>query len=187
MPHHHRSTRWVQIATVVVSLLLPTAATMAAKPALQACRVEGIPNEVQCGTVQRPLDPARPNGPQIDVHYLVVPAMARNKQPDAVLLLAGGPGQSAISVAPSVMSRLGRLNNRRDLVFIDQRGTGQSAPLQCADESHLPIQEALDPAAQLKRLRQCKESLEKLPYGDLRFYTTTLAMQDLKRCVCNRA
>ncbi|MFZ1607756.1 MAG: hypothetical protein WAT63_10855, partial [Rhodoferax sp.] len=60
MPHHHRSTRWVQIATVVVSLLLPTAATMAAKPALQACRVEGIPNEVQCGTVQRPLDPARP-------------------------------------------------------------------------------------------------------------------------------
>ena len=180
MPHHYPSPLRVRIVMAMASLLLPTAATMAAKPALQACRVEGIPNEVQCGTVQRPLDPARPNGPQIDVHYLVVPAMARNKQPDAVLLLAGGPGQSAISVAPSVMSRLGRLNNRRDLVFIDQRGTGQSAPLQCADESHLPIQEALDPAAQLKRLRQCKESLEKLPYGDLRFYTTTLAMQDFE-------
>ena len=101
--------------------------------ATHACRVEGMPNELLCGVVKRPLDPAHPEGVQIDVHYLVVPAMARNKQTDPVLTLAGGPGQSAIGVAPAVMSRLTRLNNRRDLVFIDQRGTGKSAPLQCAD------------------------------------------------------
>jgi pimeloyl-ACP methyl ester carboxylesterase len=148
--------------------------------ATHACRVEGLPNEVQCGSVQRPLDPARPNGPQIEVHYLVVPAMARNKQPDAVLLLAGGPGQSAIDVAPTLMQRLSRLNNRRDLVFIDQRGTGLSAPLQCADESQLSLQQSIDPVQQLQRMRQCQETLAKLPYGDLRFFTTTLAMQDFE-------
>ena len=38
----------------------------------------------------------------IDVHYVVVPAMARRKLPDPVFLLAGGPGQSAIELAPAV-------------------------------------------------------------------------------------
>ncbi|WP_271007725.1 alpha/beta hydrolase [Paucibacter sp. B51] len=145
-----------------------------------ACRIEGMPNEMQCGSVMRPLDPAKPQGTQIEIHYLVVPAMARNKQPDPVLMLAGGPGQSAIAVAPRVLGVLKRLNNRRDLVFIDQRGTGKSAPLQCADDSKLPIAEALDPQAQERRLRDCQESLSRLPHGDLRRYTTTIAMQDFE-------
>ncbi len=157
---------------------MPAVATNGTQTPTHPCRVEGMPNELQCGVVRRPLDPARLDGPMIDVHFLVVPAMARNKQPDAVLLLAGGPGQSAMDVAPAVMSQLARLNNRRDLVFIDQRGTGRSAPLQCADESRLPVSQAIDPQQQLDRVRQCGEALAKLPYGDMRFFTTTLAMQD---------
>ena len=150
---------------------------------LKPCRIDGIPNELQCGSLQRPLDPARPDGVKIDVHYLVVPALARNKQPDAVLLLAGGPGQSAIKVASRILPRLSRLNNRRDLVFIDQRGTGRSAPLECPDDSKLPITEQLDSAAQLRRIEACRAGLEKLPYGQqggLRFFTTTIAMQDME-------
>jgi len=147
-------------------------------PALTPCRVKGMPNELLCGSVRRPLDPAHAGGVQIEVQYLVVPAMARNKQPDPVLMLAGGPGQSAISVAPAVLNRLGRLNNRRDLVFIDQRGTGQSAPLQCEDESRLTLAQSMDMAAQLSRLQSCRETLQKLPYGDMRFFTTSIAMQD---------
>jgi pimeloyl-ACP methyl ester carboxylesterase len=155
---------------------------MAAAP-LKPCRIEGIPNELQCGSLQRPLDPARPDGVKIAIHYLVVPAMARNKQPDAVLMLAGGPGQSAIKVAPRVLQRLSRLNNRRDLVFVDQRGTGLSAPLECPDDSKLPITEQLDTAAQMRRLEACRATLETLPYGrdgGLRFFTTTIAMQDME-------
>ncbi len=144
------------------------------------CRVEGMPNELQCGAIKRPLNPAEPDGTQISVHFLVVPAMARNKQPDPVLMLAGGPGQSAIAVAPMVMSRLARLNNRRDIVFIDQRGTGKSAPLQCADERILPTAEALDAKAQFNRLETCRQDLAKLAHGDLRFYSTTIAMQDFE-------
>jgi pimeloyl-ACP methyl ester carboxylesterase len=106
--------------------------------------------------------------------------MARNKQSDPVLMLAGGPGQSAIALAPAVLSRLSRLNNRRDLVFIDQRGTGKSAPLQCPDDSKLPVAQALDTAGQLQRLQACREGLGKLPHGDMRFYSTTIAMQDFE-------
>lgn len=149
-----------------------------AAPALTACRVEGMPTELQCGVVQRPLDPARPDGVKIDVHYLVVPALARNKQADPVLMLAGGPGQSAIAVAPAVLPRLSRLNNRRDLVFIDQRGTGKSAPLQCDDDRKLPLAQAMDYQRQMARIQACKVQLMKLPYGDLRVFTTTIAMQD---------
>ncbi len=176
-----RVARGLMLAIWSFALLAPLAmAAPTAATATHACRVDGLPNEVQCGEVQRPLDPAQPGGVQITVHYLVVPAMARNKQPDLVLLLAGGPGQSAIGVAPLVLPRFARLNNRRDLVFIDQRGTGQSAPLLCADERNLPIAQALDVAAQLQRLDQCRLQLAQLPYGDMRFYSTTIAMQDIE-------
>ena len=133
--------------------------------------------------MQRPLNPAQPKGAMVDIHFVVVPAAARNKLSDAVLLLTGGPGQSAIDVAASVMPIVGRLNNRRDLVFIDQRGTGRSAPLFCADESQLSLSDSFNTARQVQRLRQCADDLRQLPHGKddgLRFYTTTIAMQDME-------
>ncbi len=153
-----------------------------AAPAIAAepCRVTGLPHEVLCGSVTRALNPAQPDSTRIEVHYVVVPALARRKLPDPVFLLAGGPGQSAISLASSVMPLFARLNNRRDIVFVDQRGTGRSAPLVCDDPQRLPVAEQADPQRQLALLRQCREALARLPYGDLRFFTTELAMQDLE-------
>ncbi|MBV8122602.1 MAG: alpha/beta fold hydrolase [Burkholderiaceae bacterium] len=149
------------------------------KPPTHACRIPGVATELQCGTLKRALDPAHAAGVQIDIHYLVVPARSRNKAGDPVLLLAGGPGQSAIALAPQTMNMLHRLNNRRDLIFIDQRGTGDSAPLDCPDEAEQPLSQRLDEAAQLQTLKTCRDALQKLPYGDLRFFTTAIAMQDM--------
>ena len=179
MASSRKRRQFLKLAVPVALLMGLLMASAAQASTTTPCRIDGLANEVQCGLVKRPLDPARPTGVQIDVHFVVVPAMARNKQPDAVLLLAGGPGQSAISVAAGVLPRLSRLNNRRDLVFVDQRGTGKSAPLECPDESKLPVAEALDADKQLARLQACQTQLMKLPYGDLRFFTTTLAMQDM--------
>ncbi|MBV8500160.1 MAG: alpha/beta hydrolase [Paucibacter sp.] len=146
---------------------------------LKACRVPGMETEVQCGSVQRPLDPAKPQGTQIEIHYIVVPAMARNKQPDPVLFIAGGPGQSSINIASVVMDRLARLNNRRDLVFVDQRGTGLSAPLQCPDEDRESLAKTMGRNRQFEVFDACRQALQSLPYGDLRMFTTTIAMQDM--------
>jgi pimeloyl-ACP methyl ester carboxylesterase len=133
--------------------------------------------------VQRPLDPAQPDGRQIRVHYVVVPAMARRKLPDPVLLLAGGPGQSAIKLAPAVLPLFSRLNNRRDIVFVDQRGTGRSAPLDCDPPKQQSLADQLDSERQRALLRACRDELAKLPHvqgmDGLRFFTTTLAMQDV--------
>lgn len=147
------------------------------------CRVPGVAYEVRCGVVQRPLDPAQPRGPMIDIHYVLVPAVARRRLPDPVFLLAGGPGQSAIALAPTVLPLWTRLNNRRDIVFVDQRGTGRSTPLACDDHRHAPLSEPAGVDAQVARLRACLTRLARTAPlrsdDDLRFFTTTVAMQDL--------
>jgi pimeloyl-ACP methyl ester carboxylesterase len=99
--------------------------------ALEPCRLQGIEREVFCGRVARAEDPDAPGGRSIDIRFAVVPAVARNKLPDPVFVLAGGPGQAGTRIARQLMPVLAELNARRDLVFIDQRGTGGSNALEC--------------------------------------------------------
>lgn len=177
------SLRSRRAGTLCALLITAAACSPAIAQSTHECRVAGIRNSVRCGEVQRLLDPARPNGPRIAVHFVVVPAMARRKLPDPVFLLAGGPGQSAIAVAPNLLPLFSRLNNRRDIVFVDQRGTGESAPLECVDPQRESLADQSGPDRQIELLMACKAALSKLPYirseSDLRFFTTTLAMQDL--------
>ncbi len=168
-------------AFFVAALLAPLAAAAAGDlPAgLSTCRLAGVEHEAWCGSVERPLDPAQPAGRQIQVHFAVLPALARNRKPDPVFFFAGGPGQSAIALAGPVGRLLGRFSNRRDIVLVDQRGTGRSAPLACDDEDpRRPLAEAVDPERQLAQLQECRRRLAALPHGDLAQYTTTIAMQD---------
>lgn len=160
---------------LLIAALAPPA--QAAEPA--ACRLRGVEHEALCGVVRRALDPARPQGPQIDVHYAVLPALARNKKPDPVFFFVGGPGQSAIELAPQIATLLGRFTNRRDIVLVDQRGTGKSASLACEpDDPAQPLAEQFDLKRQRERQSACLERLKALPHGDLRFYTTPIAMAD---------
>ena len=167
----------------MLAALLAHCGPASAEPTLSDCRLPGLSHSVQCGVVQRPLDPARPAGAQIDVHYVVVPAKARRKLPDPVFLLAGGPGQSAIDIAPTTLPLFSRLNNRRDIVYVDQRGTGRSAPLACPDTRREPLAAQADPNRHFEQLMACQAALLKLPYlhapADLGLFTTTIAMQDL--------
>lgn len=155
-------------------------AAEAAGAGLTECRLPGLAHAVLCGVVQRPL--ATAGGAEISIHYVVVPALARRKLPDPVFLLAGGPGQSAIGAAPQLLALFGRLNNRRDIVFVDQRGTGRSAPLNCPERAASDPAEA-DVDQQFAQLMACQAALLKLPYihtpADLGNFTTTLAMHDL--------
>jgi len=179
-----RPARWLAAAVVALSLGAgAVAASRDSAGALADCHVAGIRNGVLCGSLARPLDPAHPEQAQITVRYVVVPAMARRKFADPVFLLAGGPGQSAIAVAAMTMPLFSRLNNRRDIVFVDQRGTGGSAPLQCQDPEHETLAEQSDPDRQFRLAMECKAALLKLPYigkeADLGLFTTAIAVQDL--------
>ena len=71
-----------------------------------------------------------------------------------------------------------KIRQERDIVFLDQRGTGESNPLTCnlfADDNDLrPYFEDMFP---VKEVRACREQLEKV--ADLKQYTTNIAVEDL--------
>lgn len=168
------------LALVLLGAVQTTPAAAAeTRPGLSPCRLPGVEHDAWCGVVQRPLNPTQPQGTQIAVHYAVLPALSRNRKPDPVFFFAGGPGQSAIDLAGPVSAMLQRLSNRRDIVLVDQRGTGRSAPLKCADEAPTqPLAESVGTAALLTRLAACRSQLQAQPHGDLRHYATWVAMQD---------
>ena len=152
-------------------------APVQAKELLSNCRVGGFAQEVRCGVIERPLNPDQPQGKRIAIHFIVLPAQDKNKDLDPIFLLAGGPGQSAIKVASWMQVVFDKLQRKHDLVFVDQRGTGQSAPLECPENEG--TQGIGDADYGVRQMLKCKARLEKLPWGDLRFYTTSIAMQDL--------
>jgi pimeloyl-ACP methyl ester carboxylesterase len=115
----------------------------------------------------------------IGLNIIVMPARARNPMPDPIFFLAGGPGQGAARIARAGEDALMRaLSRERDLVFIDQRGTGDSHLLQCPTASNPPalqssFRDIFDPAM----VRACRQRLEQS--ADLELYTTSIAMSDV--------
>jgi pimeloyl-ACP methyl ester carboxylesterase len=170
------------LAGLVLSAALAQPGRAVAQPVpLQSCRLPGVEHDAACGRITRPLDPAAPTGRQIEIHFAVLPALARNKRPDPVWVFAGGPGQSAIDLAGSWARLLARVSNRRDIVLVDQRGTGRSAALHCPEVPlGAPLAGTLPRAAQLSRIEACREALMRLPHGDLRHYATWVAVQDVE-------
>ena len=102
---------------------LPAGAQIAFKPC-------GDSNDFACGHVTVPLDPtgAMPGTLTLAVRrHRAAVGEAR----DAIVALAGGPGQPAIPFAESFAQTLGPIASTRDLIVFDQRGIGLSQPLSC--------------------------------------------------------
>jgi pimeloyl-ACP methyl ester carboxylesterase len=143
-----------------------------------SCRLKGIEIAVRCTTVTVPEDRAHPEGRQIALHVAVVPALARRPEPDAIFVLAGGPGQSATDVAGLVFPLFSKPNREHDLVFVDQRGTGDSHLLSCQPETaRVGLADAFDADDLDARIGRCAARLMK--DADLTKYTTSIAMRDL--------
>lgn len=168
----------LMVRTAFLALLLSTAAK-AQGPALglEPCdlTLPGTPltAKAECGTLEVPEDPARPDGRRIGLNVARVPASGRSAAPDPVFLFAGGPGQAATEAWLLVAGALQKVNEDRDIVLIDQRGTGKSNPLKCPE---IDVEESLSTDwDQLRELtRECLDGID----GDPRFYTTTIGMQD---------
>ena len=93
-----------------------------------------IDEDAICELITVPLDYDAPNGATIDLRLITLPATSRNPAADPMVFLAGGPGQSAIQAAPFWLRSHRALRSDRTFIFLDQRGTGGSASLACADD-----------------------------------------------------
>jgi pimeloyl-ACP methyl ester carboxylesterase len=144
--------------------------------ALTSCRLPGVEALAQCGSLPVWEDRAAKSGRRIEINVAVVPARLRAKERDPILVFAGGPGQGAVSLAAQVMPLFTRLNDTRDILFVDQRGTGASNPLDCDDDEAQPLQALFEDALPERLVRSCLEQLD----ADPRQYVTTVAMADLE-------
>ena len=144
--------------------------------AMQPCRLPGVEAAARCGTLEVWEDREARQGRKIELNIAVVPARLRAREPDPIVILAGGPGQGAVSLASQVMPLFTRLNDSRDIVFLDQRGTGDSNPLDCEDDEPQSMQALFEDSMPERLVRKCLEQLD----ADPRLYVTPLAIADLE-------
>ncbi|HET7435241.1 MAG TPA: alpha/beta fold hydrolase [Thermoanaerobaculia bacterium] len=156
--------------TLLLLLCLAACATTP-RPTLTQCTVPGVDRVAVCGTIDVPEDRAHPQGRHIALNVAIVKAR-ENTAADPLVLLAGGPGQGAVETARAVVPELEPLLAHRDLVLIDQRGTGKSNPLTCAGGF------ALVEPSRKDDLARCVDELQRK--SDLRQYTTDVAAEDLR-------
>jgi pimeloyl-ACP methyl ester carboxylesterase len=143
---------------------------------LAACRLPGVDTPAQCGTYDVWENRDTRTGRRISLSLAVVPARLRAKEQDPIVIFAGGPGQGAVALAAQVMPLFTRLNDSRDVVFLDQRGTGDSNPLDCEDEEEQPLQALFEDALPEKLVVRCLAQLD----ADPTQYVTTIAIEDLE-------
>lgn len=178
-------TRTLRFPSVVLAALLPVlvvpahAARTLGRLSFEPCTLAaaGMPVNVaaQCSSLEVPEDRTRPDGKRIRLAVAWIPTDAKQPQPDPVVMLAGGPGQSALESFPSVAFAFGEILRHRSVVLVDQRGTGRSNLLACPPPDDVKAAED-DPAAARKAAADC---LGELP-GDPRAYTTSAAVEDLE-------
>jgi pimeloyl-ACP methyl ester carboxylesterase len=143
---------------------------------LHECRLPNLSSLAQCGEIEVPEDRSKPEGRKIRLFAAVLPASTLSPAPDPLLILAGGPGQPASTLAPFA-SRLNEVRRNRDIVLIDQRGTGRSSPLDCA--AFKPRDDDALETDPVPRARLCAEQL-RTQGVDAAQYTTTAWIDDLE-------
>ena len=142
---------------------------------LQTCRLEGVSFALSCTEIEVFENRESREGRKLKLKVAVAPALAPQPAADPIFILAGGPGQAATDVAGMLMPAFERLRRNRDLVFVDQRGTGGSHPLHCLEDQPLDIQTQVEMEVDPKAFQECLDGYD----ADVRHYGTTVAMADL--------
>ena len=150
-------------------------------PTLSPCRLEHPQKlsvvSADCGVLTVLENPLKSTGRQIGLAFARVPAINRRKQPDPLFVIAGGPGMAATTFYAMTAPVFARIHRDRDIVLLDQRGTGGSNPLNCPDEGATNSEVSND--AIVAEARRCLERLT--TKADVSQYTTSLAVSDLER------
>jgi pimeloyl-ACP methyl ester carboxylesterase len=144
---------------------------------LEPCGFSSVTKDAGCAKYEVFEDRAAKTGRKIALNIVILPALSAKPAPDPLFVFAGGPGQGAATVVRAAGDYLIKLRRERDIVFIDQRGTGASNPLNCnlvgnKDEMRGYFVDGMT----VENLRECRAQLEKL--ANLELYTTSIAVDD---------
>ena len=184
-PPQHRTVRSTRSLAPWLALVLALAAAVAAPIAacatppdpgslLSPCQPEGLDHEVLCATVDVPENPARPDGRQIGLNVMVLPATGDHPAPEPLVIFFGGPGEGVVGAAPFLADEYADVLAVRDMLLVDIRGTGDSGPLRCAYQDEHTM---LDQFMPFEGVAQCVAELSK--HADLTRYTTPYIVDDV--------
>jgi pimeloyl-ACP methyl ester carboxylesterase len=158
-----------------------SAETIPPRLALKPCRLEHparmLALTAECGALTVAENPDQPGGRKIELFVARVPAISLNKKSDPLFLIAGGPGTSAVDLYTSSAGPFDRVRRDRDIILVDQRGTGRSHRLDC-DYGDQNVFERIDDVKVGEANIKCRDELSKK--SDLRMYTTSIAVRDLE-------
>src|SRR3954469_23448476 len=168
----------MRLALIGLALLLTGCHVGSAPTALDRlhpCVLAEGPPDAFCGQLPVFENRVAGRGRLINLKIVVAPALRRDAKPDPLFVFEGGPGGGAATLAQYRIPMFRRFQTDRDIVLVDQRGTGASNPLDCsADDSDDADFEAIDDYPD-NRFRTCLATL----HADPRFYTTSVAMDDI--------
>lgn len=186
--------RWSSLALWVLAVLLGACAHPVKSPTraeglrnaghrhsaadLKPCGPEEREREMLCGSLRVAEDPDEPNGRSINLRIVVLAAVGEKTTQSALFHLAGGPGLAASQAASFYFTDpVGRaFRSGRDVVLLDQRGTGESNALHCpSTEDNGPLEEMY----RVAEVDACRAELE--GQADLTKYGTWYAAGDLDR------
>lgn len=171
--------RLLRCAGFLIAIVQPSHAAFAADNTRvhpQPCSLEGIRRPTQCARIVVPENWDSPGGRGLELHVAIVQAAGKAPKTDPIVVLMGGPGEDAIASGADYASQFAPLLRERDLVLVDQRGTGGSAALHCKlhEDPASNVQDLFPPAS----IKQCVESLQ--AHADLTRYTFQYFAQDLE-------
>jgi len=99
--------------------------------------------KMDCGYLSVPEDRAKPEGHQIRLYVSILRSRSKTPQPDPLFYLEGGPGGRAHEMIYPLFSLLNNVLAERDIVILDQRGTGFSEPALACPEPNQKKLEAI--------------------------------------------
>lgn len=137
----------------------------------------GVAAKALCATYPVWEDRDRKAGRRIGLNIVILPALGPDKAADPLFIFDGGPGAAATERAGEYASARA-LRGHRDIVLVDQRGTGRSNPLDC-DLYGYPedLQKVVGETFPLEAFRSCRQRLGKI--ADLGMYTTAPSVDDI--------
>jgi pimeloyl-ACP methyl ester carboxylesterase len=132
---------------------------------------------VQCGTLPVPENYQQAEDTKIAINFTVLPAIDNSQNKTPLIFLAGGPGQAAVELADRIYKGFREIRKTRDLILIDQRGTGKSHPLQCPDTVDYDVYKVLPEDYSEQDVKDCLAQLS----GDLSQYNSENAIRDFEQ------
>lgn len=141
---------------------------------------------IECGYLTVPEDRNSKNSPMIRLHFAIVHSVNEDPAPDPVVILHGGPGGYALDSMDLWLYLFSITIRDRDLIILDQRGTGYSQPsLNCPEAEEQWYQSwghntptAIDNQNYLQALLSCRDRLIKEGI-DLNAYTSAANAADV--------